>query len=451
MSDVFARCVWSRAELGRAVELVVRASGFTRTRQMRALEVDATADAARSLGQQIEFAVAPLELEVEPRGVLYGELDRLLWQVCPALLDAADNQRSEFIVLLARRWRKLVLLAPDGTRQAVSPQQVRRWLCRTQESPLIAEMQSLLGRVGIEPNQRARAQDAILRERLKTLWVENIWQLRPSPGTSFWRQLQRARMHWLLLGFVASYVLLYVGWFLLWGNLGSIVIAKNADLNAIAVLVLLIFILVPFRLAAPWFYGTLSIRVGELVKRRLLYGALRLEPEEIRHQGTGQLLGRVIESEAIESQALDGSAFVFMGLIELVMTIPILIVGAGGWSQALVLAVWVGLTLVVAWQYYQARSQWTRARMGITHDLVEQMVGYRTRLAQQSCEEWHRDEERALDEYHTLAEKMDCRMALLKSVMPRGWSVVGLLGLHIRKLKGSDGGYLRIEQCRSSA
>jgi len=51
----------------------------------------------------------------------------------------------------------------------------------------------------------------------------------------------------------------------------------------------------------------------------LLSGALRLEPDEIRREGAGQLLGRVIESEALESLALSGGFLSFISGIELAM------------------------------------------------------------------------------------------------------------------------------------
>ena len=44
----------------------------------------------------------------------------------------------------------------------------------------------------------------------------------------------------------------------------------------------------------------MAIGGAALLRGRLLAGALSLDPETIRHQGSGQLLGRVLESEAVE-------------------------------------------------------------------------------------------------------------------------------------------------------
>ena len=57
------------------------------------------------------------------------------------------------------------------------------------------------------------------------------------------------------------------------------------------------------------------------------------QPEEIRHQGAGQFLGRVIESQAVESLALSGGFLALVAVIELAISAIVLGVGAGGMLQ----------------------------------------------------------------------------------------------------------------------
>jgi ATP-binding cassette subfamily B protein len=192
---------------------------------------------------------------------------------------------------------------------------------------------------------------------------------------------------------------------------------------------LLLLTLVPFRCIATGTQGLLAIGAGGLLKQRLLHGALRLEPEEIRHQGAGQLLGRVIESEAIESLALSGGLLGLAAGIELVLAAAVLGVGAGGGLHAFLLLGWVGLTVLTGVRYFRYRRRWTEERLGMTHDLVERMVGHRTRLAQEVRERWHDGEDQALDAYVERSRAMDSRAALLVALVPRGWLVLGLLGL----------------------
>ena len=175
--------------------------------------------------------------------------------------------------------------------------------------------------------------------------------------------------------------------------------------------------------------GLIAIGAGGLLKQRLLSGALRLEPDEIRHQGVGQLLGRVIEAEAVESLALSGGFLALVSGIELVMAALVLGTGAGGWLHALLLGGWVTCTCCIGWQYFWRRRHWTETRLGMTHDLVERMIGHRTRLAQEARERWHEGEDQALARYLELSGTMDRSGALLLALAPRGWLVLGLLGL----------------------
>ena len=49
--------------------------------------------------------------------------------------------------------------------------------------------------------------------------------------------------------------------------------------------------------------------------------------------------------------------------------------------HALLLLVWVALALLIGWRYCWQRRHWTAERLTLTHDLVERLVGHRTRLA----------------------------------------------------------------------
>src|SRR5262249_46462306 len=180
---------------------------------------------------------------------------------------------------------------------------------------------------------------------------------------------------------------------------------------------------------ATWTQGMLAIGVGGLLKQRLLYGALRLEPEEIRNQGAGQLLGRVIESETVESLALSGGFLALVSIIELILAASVLAAGAGGLLHGLLLVVWVALTLFLGRRYYKQSSRWADSRLTMTQELVERMVGHRTRIAQESRQHWHDGEDREVDRYFELSKRMDGTAAMLIAGIPRGWLIVGLLGL----------------------
>lgn len=80
---------------------------------------------------------------------------------------------------------------------------------------------------------------------------------------------------------------------------------------------LLLFTAILLQLIGVWLENILSLNLGSLFKQRLLYGILQLEPDEIRHQGSGQFLGLIMETTSLESLALSGGLTTLIAGIEL--------------------------------------------------------------------------------------------------------------------------------------
>src|SRR6202021_1171909 len=78
---------------------------------------------------------------------------------------------------------------------------------------------------------------------------------------------------------------------------------------------------------------------------------------------------------------------------------PVLAAGPGGLVSVALLFGWTLLTVFLSWVYYTRSLAWSRARIQMTNDLVERMVGHRTRLAQEPPALWHSDEDRSLSQY----------------------------------------------------
>lgn len=68
-------------------------------------------------------------------------------------------------------------------------------------------------------------------------------------------------------------------------------------------------------------------------------------------------------------------------------------------------------------------------RRELTHDLIEQMVGQRTRLAQLSPEQWHVGEDEALAHYAEVSMAVDRTNARFTAVSTQGWLVIAMIGL----------------------
>jgi ATP-binding cassette subfamily B protein len=232
-----------------------------------------------------------------------------------------------------------------------------------------------------------------------------------------------------LLELVVAHGVQYLLWLLSWWMVGRAALEGRLDRGWLLAWALLLVTLVPFQVLVTWLQGRLAIGAGALLKRRLLAGALRLEPEEVRNQGAGQHLGRVMESEQMESLALTGGFLGLVAAIELLLAAAVLAAGAGGGPHAVLLAAWTAASLLLCARYLRQRGGWTEARLAMTHDLVERMVGYRTRLAQEERRYWHDAEDRALERYLDVSRPMDRTAALVAALVPRGWLVLGLVGL----------------------
>jgi ATP-binding cassette, subfamily B, bacterial len=187
-----------------------------------------------------------------------------------------------------------------------------------------------------------------------------------------------------------------------------------------------------------WLQGSVALTAGGLLKERLLAGALRLEPDEVRREGVGQLLGRVIESEALESLALNGGFLALMATVELVIGAVVLTFGAGGASHAILLLLWATFSGALAWRYFRKSRDWTIGRLWMTHELVERMVGHRTRSAQEVSERWHEGEDQALERYLSSSREVDRAAVWLIAVVPHGWLIIGMLGLAPAFVSGSS-------------
>jgi ATP-binding cassette subfamily B protein len=230
----------------------------------------------------------------------------------------------------------------------------------------------------------------------------------------------------------AHYAVLLIAWWVL----GRGALSGHMDTGWLTAWGLLLLTAVPLHLFAVRAQGRFTVGAGALLKKRLLYGTLRLNTEEIRHQGVGHWLGRVIESNAIESLALNGGFQALVAIIELGLATWVLGAGSAGYRFVLMLTGYVALALIIVWRYFRRSSEWTKMRMTMAGDLIERMIGHRTRLAQERRERWHDGEDQVIERYLTRSLKLD-RADLWQSLVPRGWLAFGLCGLAVGFVTGS--------------
>jgi ATP-binding cassette subfamily B protein len=420
--------LWPASHLAQAIEALARVSGLSPA----AAEIPAPpreVKGGKQLGRWIGAAAEWFDLEAQLVDAAYPEVDHLISSAAPAIIQIPGGNKPRFAVLQGGGKRTLRLLGPDLQLHRVAKKSFRAALCAEIEGPLSNGADRVLKRAGLADHKLPRARNTILREQLSACRISNCWLLRAAPGHDLRSQVRGARLIPRLLILASAHAIQYLLWLISWALIGRGALQGHLDWGWLMAWALLLLGLIGFQLLAGWSQGVVAIAAGRILKQRLLCGALRLNPEEIRHQGAGQLLGRVIESEAVESLALSGGFLGLFSCFELLVAMVVLGAGARSWGHVLLLALWIGVVGIMAWRYFRTRKQWTNQRVSMTNDLVERMVGHRTRIAQQVSQQWYDEEDQTVDRYLTVSEVMDRRAARLVAIAPRAWLVLGLAGL----------------------
>ncbi|MCI5224918.1 MAG: ABC transporter ATP-binding protein, partial [Candidatus Electrothrix sp. AR4] len=297
------------------------------------------------------------------------------------------------------------------------------------EAPVLRTVEKILQQVRVRKQQRSNVRKALLQEYLATARIEGCWLLRLSPSASFIRQLRRAKFPRSLIGLVGATLgarLLILGASFL---VGKTIFQGNADPSDFQLWGLLLFTALPLQLTSMQLKNRLSLHFGTLLRSRLLHGILQLRPEEIQHQGSGYFIGNIQEIEQLEAMGMSSAFMALTASLEVVMAAAVLILGAGGILHGALLLVWTGGILLLSRIYYQRMRDWLIHSRMMTCDLVERMVGHRTRLTQEKTEHLHDREDQLLSRYAHLSERLDTMEVIMKSAAGRrGWLPVSLLG-----------------------
>lgn len=419
---------WPARRLGDALEAVAVRSGLTAAGASAAAPRGDTGD-VRDPGRRLADLAAALGVEVEHVETPYARIEALLRASGPAVLQIGGTGGDRFVALLSARGRDLRVLGPDGRVHRVPVAAVREALCREIEGSRAAAIDDLLHRARVPRGRVAAVRALVGHELLSARRVTGIWLVRLPPGASFAGQAVGAGVIRPLTVLVAAHVarvlLLVVGWRVL----GEYALGDGAEPAWLLAWLLLLIGQVPLQGVLMSTQGHLSLALGGLLRHRLLAGALALDPEEVRDEGSGQLLGRVIEIEELEALSLTGGFAGLFALIELVAATVVLAVGPGGALSIAALAAVVVTGVVAARAYLAARDRATRRRGHLTHEVVEGIIGHRTRIAQASRAGWHDREDSLLADYVAANRAADRHHVVLRIGLPRLWLVLGFLTL----------------------
>jgi ATP-binding cassette subfamily B protein len=317
------------------------------------------------------------------------------------------------------------LLTPDGATVDADDAAVARLLRAGSEARVGGAVDRVVARAALEGARARVVREALVGAALEGEPVTQGWRV-AAPSTTFGAALRAAglprRLILAAFAYAAQLALLVWAWWL---------IGARATAGGAATLgwlgVLAAFVAVHF--AASWAAGRLAVDAGHALRDRLMEGLLGLDTQPMRAEGIGQLLGRVMEIESVESLALGGGLLAVAGLFELVSAAVVLALGTRVPATLACLAVALLVGAAFAARLGRALSRWSDLRRGLTHDLVERMVGHRTLVAQQPPELRHREEDRALAAYEGAGRVLDRTGAALAVLVPRGFLLAGVAAL----------------------
>ena len=433
-SQPWPSLAWPTSRLGEAIEEIARRQRLFAQSPVHHLDPPPDLHGAdeERLGQWLDDIAALWGLEVEPVQASYAEAAQFIRGAGPALFrlpEALSPSEPRFIVLLkSGRWRS-VFLDPHLAVRRTSPQRLRDALCVELEAPYLTSIHQFCAQLGTPARRRARARQAILTAQLSATALGGCWLVRLAPNAPLRHQARDAWLPHTAAALVGGYLGQLCATVAAWWLIGHSILAGQLDRAWLLGWTLMLLTAIAFQGLTTVAQGRLAVGAGSLIKIRLLYGALRLRPQDVRHQGTGQFIERVSESEAVELLALGGGMALVLSVMQLAMATGLLALGAGSWPHALLLVVWIAVPLGVAWRYALRRDVWADAHREMTNDLVERMVGNRTRLAQEDRAGWHTEEDQLLEQYWQRSLALDRLVPLLQGLTHRGWMLLGLLGM----------------------
>ncbi len=418
---------WPVSRLGEAIELLGRKVNFL----PKAVAVPIPPDnlTPELMGQWIEAATRQIGLEAEAVETNYGEIDQLIQQSAPALLCLPPQNETEpprFLVILKGGKWWLSLITSDLSTRRVKPQVIRNLLCEPLETPLNERIDQLLKSADIPEHRQKSVRAAIMGEWLGQIRLGGCWLVRLSPSVDIWQQFKQVGLRRYVGLLVGAHIIWQLLQIFSWWVIGRGALQGHFEWIWLQVWGLVLLTAVPIQLLTLWSQNQIVAKTGLIFKQRLLYGALQLQADEVRHQGAGQFLGRVMESDALELLALSGGFMGIIALIELGMAAMILATGVGGVWHALLLVLWTGFILLLGWIYWRDSFDWKEVYRHMTNDLVERMVGHRTRLAQENRRQWHVEEDKILARYFNLSTRLDQPNLQTAAQV---WLILGLAGI----------------------
>ncbi|PTL85743.1 ABC transporter ATP-binding protein [Vitiosangium sp. GDMCC 1.1324] len=419
---------WPLERAGEALEALARAARLPLPHPLPALSRTVPAEPDR-VGEWMDTLAQTLGLELEVLYTRHGGVDRALGRAAPALVEMTSVHGRAVIALLrlSSSGRIAQVIAPDETLHRVDFSTLAaavRARVEHQQGP-VAER--VLERAGLRGPQRAMARQALLGAQLAQTYLFAARRLRLPPGARLVHHLRALRAGWRLLMLLLLTGLIQVCVLSGWWLMGRGAFEGQLDPGWIWAWALMGLTMVPLQAVLAWSQGTLVMELSALLRRQLLAGALALPVDQARRGGIGEYVGRTFESAGMEQMALAGSFTSLLAVVDLLLAAGVMLTGPAGWYGLVALGGFCFVLGVLVVRQSSRFREWTEARIGMTHALIERMLGHRTRLAQEQPEKWHVEEDHELEHYAEASELWDSATARVTALSRRGLLPVAIL------------------------
>lgn len=416
---------WPLASLPEAFRMVAARYGIAAAAQSAPA---APPPSDEQLSPWLESQARRTGLQAEQTFASLDELETLLRRGAPLIVRLTGFDEPSFLVVVASDRRRLDALAPDGSTCTLRTRSVVALIRSPFEARTAAPVDALVDRMNLRGRWREAARHAMVRDRLAAIRFRSCWMLRLPAGGAIWNDAGAARLGVQVATLAGAYVAQYGCFVASWWLLGQAMMDEAGISGWLLGWLLLLVSVIPLRVLVAWEQGALAIKVGTWLRRRLLRGAFQVDRQHLKRRGVGQLFSAAVEAAALDTTALTGGLSATFALVEILGAASVLWLGA---SRILPLALlaWTLVAGGIGWLYLVNRRAWTAQRFAMAHDLLESMMGHRTRIAQQHADAQHVHEDHALDRALELGLRMDRRGLWLTAIIPRGWLVVALAAL----------------------
>lgn len=429
-TDALRGLCWPISKLAEAMRSLAKRSGLPTTPLNLAGLEEALLDAdTEDHHRLIDWVGENLGLEPEAVRVTPATAVGVLRSSGPALLRYHDGTAFRLLLLLDARRNSVRLLAPDGRSHTRRISAVVDALCLRHESALRPDLDNVLEIAGVAARRSDHVRASIARQRLSQTEIASAWHLRLPPTAPLRLLFQEVGAVRRLATMLGVFALLYTIEIVGWRVIGKAALEGRLDHGWLSAWVLLVISAIPFQLVARLIDGRLALDVSSVIKTRLLVGALRFDVDAMRRSGAGHLLGRVLESQAFESLALNSGVGSAVAVLQLLFASWVLAQGAAPALHLTLLAVWLAASTATGTVYYRRLASWTEDRLTLTHALIERMVGHQTTIAQESPERRDAEQDAAVSRYLQTSQRLDAAAVPLLLGVPSGWMIVGLVGL----------------------